>query len=103
MNVDPALRGSGVEGLILPGRDPAYVAVRSSATAEDMAEASFAGQMASYLNVKGPKHLLAAVLACWASLYTARAIYYRVKNKQMEEIVEEWHQNFGHDVIFIKI
>ncbi|MDP3728138.1 MAG: PEP/pyruvate-binding domain-containing protein, partial [bacterium] len=91
MNVDPALRGSGVESLILPGRDAAYVAVRSSATAEDMAEASFAGQMASYLNVKGNKHLLASILACWASLYTARAIYYRVKN------------NFQHEKILIAV
>jgi pyruvate, water dikinase len=54
-----------------------YVAVRSSATAEDLAGASFAGQQATYLNVIGDKELLEAVLKCWASLFEARAIYYR--------------------------
>ncbi len=91
MNVDPAIRGSGVEGLILPGRDAANVAVRSSATAEDLPDASFAGEMATYLNIKGAKNLLAATLACWASLYTARAMYYRVKN------------NFPHEKVFIAV
>lgn len=54
-----------------------YVAVRSSATAEDLADASFAGQQATYLNVLGEEELLKAVLKCWASLFEARAIYYR--------------------------
>lgn len=54
-----------------------YVAVRSSATAEDLAGASFAGQQATYLNVLGDDALLEAVLKCWASLFEARAIYYR--------------------------
>lgn len=54
-----------------------YVAVRSSATAEDLADASFAGQQATYLNVIGDNNLLQAVLDCWASLFEARAIYYR--------------------------
>jgi pyruvate, water dikinase len=54
-----------------------YVAVRSSATAEDLADASFAGQQATYLNVTGDNGLLQAVLDCWASLFEARAIYYR--------------------------
>lgn len=58
-----------------------FVAVRSSATAEDLPEASFAGQQATFLNVKGKQNVVSAVLACWASLYTARAIYYRVKNR----------------------
>ncbi|MEK6939655.1 MAG: phosphoenolpyruvate synthase [Nanoarchaeota archaeon] len=58
-----------------------FVAVRSSATAEDLPEASFAGQQATFLNVKGKEEVVSAVLACWASLFTARAIYYRVKNK----------------------
>src|SRR3989344_1412768 len=58
-----------------------FVAVRSSATAEDLPEASFAGQQATFLNVKGKQNVVSAVLACWASLFTARAIYYRVKNK----------------------
>src|SRR5690606_31794863 len=53
------------------------VAVRSSATAEDLPDASFAGQQETYLNVKGEAHLLKKVKECWASLFTARAIYYR--------------------------
>jgi pyruvate,water dikinase len=53
------------------------VAVRSSATAEDLPELSFAGQQDSYLNVSGTGELLAAVQRCWASLWTARAIVYR--------------------------
>ncbi|MEK6904933.1 MAG: PEP/pyruvate-binding domain-containing protein, partial [Nanoarchaeota archaeon] len=58
-----------------------FVAVRSSATAEDLPEASFAGQQETFLNVRGKQQVVSAVLACWASLFTARAIYYRVKNK----------------------
>ena len=56
---------------------PPYVAVRSSATAEDLPDASFAGQQESYLNVKGEAHLLQKIKECWASLFTERAIYYR--------------------------
>lgn len=64
---------------LLESKD-AFVAVRSSATAEDLPEASFAGQQATFLNVKGKEAVLEAVLNCWASLFTARAIYYREKN-----------------------
>jgi pyruvate, water dikinase len=56
------------------------VAVRSSATAEDLPKASFAGQHDSYLNIKGEKELLIAVHKCFASLYTDRAIKYREDN-----------------------
>ncbi len=62
----------------LPGTSPA-VAVRSSATAEDLPEASFAGQQETYLNVWGADELLDAVRKCWASLWTARAIGYRAR------------------------
>jgi rifampicin phosphotransferase len=55
------------------------VAVRSSATAEDLPDASFAGQQESFLNVSGVDQLLAAVRRCWASLWTARAITYRAR------------------------
>jgi pyruvate,water dikinase len=55
------------------------VAVRSSATAEDLPDASFAGQQETYLNMKGQKSLLDAIQKCWASLYGGRAIYYRAK------------------------
>jgi len=55
------------------------VAVRSSATAEDLPDASFAGQQDTYLNIKGEEALITAVQKCWASLYGARALYYRAK------------------------
>src|ERR687897_3467806 len=55
------------------------VAVRSSATAEDLAGASFAGQQETYLNVRGAEALLQAVENCWASLWTARAMAYRTR------------------------
>ncbi len=53
------------------------VAVRSSATAEDLPEASFAGQQSTYLNVVGGDNVVRAVQACWASLFEGRAIFYR--------------------------
>ena len=53
------------------------VAVRSSATAEDLTEASFAGQQSTYLNVSGEEAVLRAVQECWASLFEERAIVYR--------------------------
>jgi pyruvate,water dikinase len=56
------------------------VAVRSSATAEDLPEASFAGQQETYLNIRGAEELLDAVKKCWASLWTARAIAYRAQH-----------------------
>src|SRR3990167_7234038 len=59
----------------------AFVAVRSSATAEDLPGASFAGQQATFLNIKGFNNLLVSVRECWASLFTARAIFYREQNK----------------------
>ncbi len=54
-----------------------YVSVRSSATAEDLPGASFAGQQETYLNVKGEKKLLENIKKCYASLFTDRAIFYR--------------------------
>jgi pyruvate,water dikinase len=53
------------------------VAVRSSATAEDLPTASFAGQQSTFLNVQGEKRVVAAVQGCWASLFEPRAIFYR--------------------------
>ncbi len=61
----------------LSGQDSA-VAVRSSATAEDLPQASFAGQQETYLNIRGIADVLEAVRRCWASLWTARAIGYRL-------------------------
>ena len=62
----------------LPGSNPA-VAVRSSATAEDLPDASFAGQQETYLNITGADQVLEATQKCWASLWTARAIGYRAR------------------------
>ncbi len=59
------------------GRDAVDVAVRSSATAEDLPDASFAGQQETYLNIKGERELLDACRRCYASLFTDRAISYR--------------------------
>jgi len=64
----------------LCGAGDCEVAVRSSATAEDLPQASFAGQHESYLNVRGSAALLNAVRNCFASLYTDRAIKYRQEN-----------------------
>lgn len=66
----------------------AFVAVRTSATAEDMPDNSFAGMGTTFLNVKGDANLLNAVRECWASLFTARSIYYRVVNKIPHEKVK---------------
>jgi len=60
------------------GRGP--VAVRSSATAEDLPQASFAGQQRTFLNIEGEEEVVTAVQECWASLFEARAIFYRVQH-----------------------
>jgi len=65
----------------LCGENDRYVAVRSSATAEDLPDASFAGQQETYLNVKGWSDVVKKVQECWASLFEARAIFYRETNK----------------------
>ena len=82
LNVNNELINKAPEALsfIKVGRENSFVAVRSSATAEDLPEASFAGQQETYLNVRGNEQVIQAIHQCWASLYTARAIYYRVKN-----------------------
>lgn len=58
-----------------------FVAVRSSATAEDLPTASFAGQQTTFLNTMGANNVISAVQKCWASLFEPRAIYYRIMNK----------------------
>lgn len=67
------------------------VAVRSSATAEDLPGASFAGQQSTFLNVQGEANLIEKVKEAWASLFTARAIFYRATNK------------FDHFKVFIAV
>ena len=83
--LESKLPGSLQEAIIvayrdLCGKEDDEMAVRSSATAEDLPNASFAGQHESYLNIKGEKALLEAVKKCFASLYTDRAIKYREDN-----------------------
>jgi pyruvate, water dikinase len=72
-----ALRGAYRKLAEQLGRAEPDVAVRSSATAEDLPEASFAGQLETFLNIRGEDALLRAVLRCYASLFTDRAIAYR--------------------------
>jgi pyruvate,water dikinase len=77
----PAVAGAIAQAYAsLPGTNPA-VAVRSSATAEDLPEASFAGQQDTFLNVRGAEAVLEASRRCWSSLWTARAIGYRMRQK----------------------
>jgi pyruvate,water dikinase len=71
--------------------EQASYAVRSSATAEDLPDASFAGQQDTFLNVKGKAHLLESVRGCWVSLFTDRAILYRSQN------------NFSHREVFLAV
>lgn len=66
-------------------------AIRSSATAEDLPGASFAGQQDTFLNIKGEKNILDCVRKCWASLFTDRAIVYRCKN------------GFAHEKVWLSV
>lgn len=75
----PPLVGA-ISSFLHENGDVAAWAVRSSATAEDMADASFAGQHESYLDRRGIESVLAAIKSCWASLYTERAVIYRQRN-----------------------
>ncbi len=68
-----------------------FVAVRSSATAEDLPDASFAGQQETFLNVRGAEDLLDKVIKCWSSLFTPRAIFYRNE------------KGFPHEKVFISV
>ena len=72
------VKGSVLE-ILKSSSEPIFVAVRSSATTEDLADASFAGQQETFLNTKGKKELLINIKKCFASLFTARATYYRNK------------------------
>jgi len=88
--IDYSKGGSALE-MLKRKPEPVFVAVRSSATAEDLAEASFAGQQDSFLNVKGKDDLIKFIKKCFASLFTARATYYRNK------------QRFEHDKAYLAV
>jgi rifampicin phosphotransferase len=79
LNIPASIEREIVQAWKMTGSQYAY-AVRSSATAEDLPGASFAGQQDTYLNIKGESHILVHVRKCWASLFTDRAIAYRAKN-----------------------
>ena len=82
---DVAVAVEAAYAALATGDEP--VAVRSSATAEDLPDASFAGQQETFLNVRGVEAVLDAVKRCWASLWTARAIGYRMQHAIDQEIV----------------
>jgi pyruvate,water dikinase len=73
------------------GVNDVFVSVRSSATAEDLADASFAGQQETYLNVKGINEVLEKTVKCWSSLFTPRAIFYRTE------------KGFAHEKVLISV
>ena len=85
---DHDFRYGDVSKLLKSAAEPIFVAVRSSATAEDLAEASFAGQQDSFVNVKGNKELIEHIKKCFASLFTSRATYYRNKKGFKHEDVK---------------
>ncbi len=76
----PVDLASAITGPLAALGEHAAYAVRSSATAEDLPTASFAGQYDTYLNVVGPAAVLRHVRRCWASLFTERAVTYRLRN-----------------------
>ena len=84
----------------------AAYAVRSSATAEDLPTASFAGQQDTYLNVVGPAAILEHISRCWASLFTERAVSYRVRNGfdhrrvQMAVVVQQMVLSQASGIVF---
>ena len=85
-----------------------FVAVRSSATTEDLASASFAGQQETFTNIQGKKQLIQAVKNCFASLFTARAVYYRHKkgfdksNALLSVVVQRMINSEKSGVMFTK-
>ncbi|MGC4838469.1 rifamycin-inactivating phosphotransferase [Micromonospora vinacea] len=76
----PGDLADAITGALAAFGEQAAYAVRSSATAEDTPTASFAGQQDTYLNVVGPEAILRHISRCWASLFTERAVSYRLRN-----------------------
>ena len=76
-DIEKAIRRAYRELCKRVGKKEEFVAVRSSATAEDLPDASFAGQQETYLNVRGEDEVVEKVQKCWSSLFTPRAIFYR--------------------------
>ena len=89
--IETAIRAAYKELNKRLGIKDTFVAVRSSATAEDLPDASFAGQQETFLNVKGADDLIDKVVKCWSSLFTPRAIFYRNE------------KGFPHEKVFISV
>lgn len=90
-DIEKAIRDAYSELCGKLGEASVFVAVRSSATAEDLPEASFAGQQETYLNVRGGDELIARTRSCWSSLFTPRAIFYRME------------KGFPHESVLISV
>jgi pyruvate,water dikinase len=105
-NMPPALADEIRQAYTQLGDSHLPVAVRSSATAEDLPDLSFAGQQDTYLNILGEEALLDAVVRCWASLWTARAIGYRARNQISHDevalavVVQQMVQSEAAGVLF---
>lgn len=101
------VKGSALS-ILKNASEPIFVAVRSSATTEDLAEASFAGQQDTFVNIKGNENLLTAIKKCMASLFTPRATYYRNKqgfkheNASLAVVVQKMVDSDKSGVIFSK-
>jgi len=89
--IEEAIRNAYAELNRRTNTNDTFVAVRSSATAEDLPDASFAGQQETYLNVKGIDELLKKTVKCWSSLFTPRAIFYRTQ------------KGFPHEKVLISV
>ena len=90
-DIENAIRSTYEELCRKLGIQDVFVAVRSSATAEDLADASFAGQQETFLNVRGVAEVLETTVKCWSSLFTPRAIFYRTE------------KGFAHEKVFISV
>jgi len=90
-DVEEAIRNAYEELCRRLNTNEVFVAVRSSATAEDLPDASFAGQQETFLNVRGVNELLGKTLKCWSSLFTPRAIFYRTQ------------KGFAHEKVLISV
>ncbi|MEM3936497.1 MAG: phosphoenolpyruvate synthase [Thermofilaceae archaeon] len=90
-DIEEAIRKAYRELCKRLGKAEEFVAVRSSATAEDLPDASFAGQQETYLNVKGEDEVVEKVKKCWSSLFTPRAIFYRES------------KGFAHEKVLISV
>ena len=105
---NPNMKKGPAMDILNTASEPIFVAVRSSATAEDLADASFAGQQDSFVNVKGNTDLLDKIRKCFSSLFTARATFYRNKKGfehlkvSLAVVVQEMIDSDKSGVIFSK-